>query len=899
MKDASPHDRFRVAARAVALLVIALSLLSIALAAISSGEGFVGLMILVLFGVSLYLAHPSSENRFSVAARAMASLVTALLLLFIAFAAISSGEGWFGLLILVLSGVCLYHAFANFYAFVKPSRRTRDIEDAENLAPVSFEELAPSTRGRDKLPGTAPADVDTFDGTLRSSPKVSEARRVPMVPDELLAAFSTSSCVLFAGCGVAAQVGVPLGAEGWRRVLEEAMRREPSQNWDNLRRAYSTGETAALIDLLRARLSHETLVDICNQVFSSSPARPSKLNQLIADIPFAGVLSTAWDQALEHSLARRRPARLMASDSERFGSVLREKNFFLLKINGDASRPETVLFTPEDYRRTIYEREPFAKFLHSVVSSNVVLFAGASLATIENFFSGLRVPMNTRRHFALISGQANIDFESERFLSRYGIQLLAYDATPGHPELELFFNSLWTEMQSRPELLDAIRPEPVTLDRVILRNIGPFEEVNLEMGRSWNVLLGNNGCGKSNILRAIAVGLCGDEVAARGVAANLLRSGAEKGSIELWFGNQQCVTNLFRDGPKVTLKSDQLSPFRTGRWLVLGFPALRGVSQHRPLGPRDQAHLHNPDIKDIESLIDGVVDASMDNIKQWIINTYLLSEPADGVAKEQADHNKRLLNSFFGVLGELTPGVSCRFHSVDRMTWDVVVTTDDGHVSIDVLSQGTNSVFGWVGTLLQRLYEVYPNTSSPERQTALVLVDEIDAHMHPEWQQLVVPMMRKRFPELQVIATTHSPLIVGNMEAKEVYRLSRESSGRVTVRRVPETFAGFRADQILTSQAFNLETTVSIKGKELMDEYSQLLGTASRSHEQESRLRELSAQIESTIPRHGETAEQRETAELIDQLLVSELQNQPEERRRRILAASDSLLGRSAKGAGE
>ena len=596
---------------------------------------------------------------------------------------------------------------------------------------------------------------------------------LPPLPEALLSAFLTRSCVLFAGNGVCVQAGVPLLRDGWSKVLEEAMKEEPSQNWDNLRNAEKKGEITALVDLLRARLSHEALVRLCGKVFSASSPKQSNLYREIAEIPFIGILTTAWDHSLDDAFQHRRPAVLFSNDSELFGPVLREKRFFLLKINGDPSRPEAFAFTAEDYRRSIYEREPFSKFLGSVVSANTLLFAGASLATIEDFFSGLRVSQHARKHFALVPYQANLDFESERFLSRYGVQLLSYEATVGHPEVERLFGELRREIFTRPEFFESLRPEAVTLDRVILRNIGPFHELSLALGSSWHVLLGNNGCGKSTILRAIAQGLCGDEVNTLGAAGRLLKSGAEKGSIELWFGEQRFLTSLFRAGSKITVRCEQLTPFRSGRWLVLGFPPLRGLSQRGASEPSDAEALTNPDIKDLLPLLGGAIDARLDSIKQWIINTHLRSEQTDKITAEQAAHNRRLLNSFFEILGELTPGVKCSFSSVDRSTWEVMVKTDDGEVSIDLLSQGTSSIFGWVGILLQRLYEVFPNAPEPEKQPALVLVDEIDAHMHPEWQQTLVPMLRKRFAQLQVIATTHSPLIVGNMEPREVYRLRR------------------------------------------------------------------------------------------------------------------------------
>ncbi len=152
----------------------------------------------------------------------------------------------------------------------------------------------------------------------------------------------------------------------------------------------------------------------------------------------------------------------------------------------------------------------------------------------------------------------------------------------------------------------------------------------------------------------------------------------------------------------------------------------------------------------------------------------------------------------------------------------------------------------------------------PERERALVLVDELDAHMHPEWQKQLVSVMKKRFPQLQVIATTHSPLVVGNMEPGEVIRVQRGSDpSQIEVGPMDSSFQGWRADQILTSQAFGLGTTIDAKTMSLQEEYEALLGKADRGTADEQRFQELADQLEETIPLSPETSEARQAQELV------------------------------------
>jgi hypothetical protein len=86
--------------------------------------------------------------------------------------------------------------------------------------------------------------------------------------------------------------------------------------------------------------------------------------------------------------------------------------------------------------------------------------------------------------------------------------------------------------------------------------------------------------------------------------------------------------------------------------------------------------------------------------------------------------------------------------SVDVDQGQINVKTDDGVVPIDSLSQGTSSLLCWVGVLLHRLYEVHgaERTLDFSKLPGVVMIDEIDTHMHPLWQRLLVGRLRKLFP---------------------------------------------------------------------------------------------------------------------------------------------------------
>ena len=240
-------------------------------------------------------------------------------------------------------------------------------------------------------------------------------------------------------------------------------------------------------------------------------------------------------------------------------------------------------------------------------------------------------------------------------------------------------------------------------------------------------------------------------------------------------------------------------------------------------------------------LLQGIVDWRLDNLKQWIVNRSMQPTRA-GVSKEQAAKDReravqdqKLRDSFFRVVGGFLPGVRFEFAGVEREgeSYTVYVNTLDGKIPLDQLSQGVGSVIGWVGTLLQRMYEIYPDSKSAEHEQALVLIDEIDAHMHPEWQQFLVQKLKAAFKNLQVVATTHSPLVVVNMRLDEVIVVRRGPDDDPSAQAVrpaselrelglTEDLTALRTDQVLTSPLFGLSSARSPIAAERIAQYADL-----------------------------------------------------------------------------
>jgi hypothetical protein len=387
-----------------------------------------------------------------------------------------------------------------------------------------------------------------------------------------------------------------------------------------------------------------------------------------------------------------------------------------------------------------------------------------------------------------------------------------------------------------------------------------------------------------------------DQKASR-AASNLLRVGAKRGVIRFWLGNDPSPyeTRLIPDGREVRVESDRFTPFQSGTLVALGFPPLRGVSKGNPRGPKDVVS-PNPVIDDLLPLLLGTVDTRVDELKQWLVNVQSRID-SSATPPDEASRASQMRDTFFGIMDQLSPGLGIKFHHVDTRTFEVKVSAGDVEISIDQLSQGMMSLLGWVGALLERMYEIYSTSPKPEGEPALLLVDEISAHMHPEWEYALVPLIRANFEKLQVIATTHSPLVVINSEKGEVFHLYRDGSG-IKFDRLTVSFKGLRADQVLTGPAFGLPTTTDPGTAKLRNEYTDLLGK-NRDEVQEWRFQEVAHQLALRVPKPHEREEGRAAMVLLEEWMTERIKSKPIEQRQKVMKEAEVYFAQLDAGASQ
>ena len=123
--------------------------------------------------------------------------------------------------------------------------------------------------------------------------------------------------------------------------------------------------------------------------------------------------------------------------------------------------------------------------------------------------------------------------------------------------------------------------------------------------------------------------------------------------------------------------------------------------------------------------------------------------------------------------------------------------TGSQRIYVGDLSSGSQSTLLWILWLALKMLNHYEFANGWNEQPAVLLIDEIENHLHPTWQRRVIPALLEHFPGLQIFATTHSPFVVAGLRAGQVHMLKRDAVGVVTASTKERDIIGWTTDEIL------------------------------------------------------------------------------------------------------
>ncbi|MDR3365681.1 MAG: AAA family ATPase [Prevotellaceae bacterium] len=244
------------------------------------------------------------------------------------------------------------------------------------------------------------------------------------------------------------------------------------------------------------------------------------------------------------------------------------------------------------------------------------------------------------------------------------------------------------------------------------------------------------------------------------------------------------------------------------------------------------------------------------NFEDWLFQL-------DYAAKnEQQRATSRLALLKSVLISDIFPELSdIRFVSDEKLSNYIEFKTKDGWHKPAELGYGYQATLSWMCDFCKRMFDRYPNSEQPLREPAVLLVDELDLHLHPQWQRTIIKYLSDIFPATQFIVTTHSPFIIQSMQRVNLYTLQLEGDHTLVRHYGMRSFLGWRIEEIL-GEIMGLENNIQTdtyqtlmkqfndalseenyeKGKQAYDELMKIL------HPQSTERKLLDIQLSQLIP---------------------------------------------------
>lgn len=303
------------------------------------------------------------------------------------------------------------------------------------------------------------------------------------------------------------------------------------------------------------------------------------------------------------------------------------------------------------------------------------------------------------------------------------------------------------------------------IEKMTIDNINGIKHLDLTFNKGLNLICGENGVGKTTILRSIAHKfLYGED--------NFIKKhyGTEKGNAEIYLydNTSPIIYEIKNYLPSSTFNSLSVSKEQTH--CILYFSPSRTIDYFKlnalpPVETIEKDSLHSS-----KQLIHGVDK----DIKSWFVNRLIFSNIKDSLNDTQIN-NLNLSKKIFYLLDN---NLSVKTAKPD---FEIVLHQNQNEIYFEMLSDGYKScIFILLGIIKEVEYR-FPEKNAIDFD-GIIMIDEIDIHLHPQWQAKLVKVLKETFPKAQIIATTHSPSVLQNAKAEEIIPLYKDENGDVQIK---------------------------------------------------------------------------------------------------------------------
>ena len=362
------------------------------------------------------------------------------------------------------------------------------------------------------------------------------------------------------------------------------------------------------------------------------------------------------------------------------------------------------------------------------------------------------------------------------------------------------------------------------LERVEIENYRAIERLDLALDPNLTVFHGDNGHGKTSVLSGIAVGLAGiprllpdvagigflksDRRGLRPMRVALTSTGGIAWRRQVLGERGTTRWRKLQDAMDAIVAADREGSDPLDLPIVAFYDTDRAVTQRAAVEAPDLRRSAGAAFSRYAALAGALsTRTSFREFFEWF---YVMENAELRARRRAAPARSKALHVVRQAIAAMLPGVSEPRVELDPFRFVVSVRPDPGdhrfedlfkeaeELALDQLSGGYRIMLALAADLARRMAQGNPHLDDPLQAEAIVLIDEVDLHLHPSWQQRVLTDLARTFPKTQFIVSTHSPQVLTTVEPRHVVHLARED-GRIVAGSASGWTYGAEAGDVLSA----------------------------------------------------------------------------------------------------